>query len=622
MTNSKKTEILSIICISLAVVAAVFLMIMAGKNREVIEESINSDLLPGISTEYTDKIFDDSYVHVINIEIKENYWSYMIEHATEESYVICDAIIDGERYKNVAFRPKGNSSLSSIAAQGSDHFSFKLEFDHYQANNTYYGLDKLSLNNLGQDKSCMKDYLAYHMMNEAGIPAPLSSYTLLQINGEDLGLYLAVEAIDDSFCYRNYGEQYGELYRPDAFDIDSIQPTDFIGIDYEEMFSSIPDSKPGQRVDILGSLINVAFLDVQEQVSISAINYVGDDINKYNPVFDTSVFKINKADKQRYINAVKTLNTTDHPEDALEIETVIRYFAIHNFINNYDSYSGVFVHNFYVHEKDGKLTMVPWDYNLGFGAFSVESAAESFFGGSPYNGPIDIGEALTDEESFVNYPIDTPTYVVSVEDRPMFGTWINIPEYRNMYHEYYNQFITEYFDSGKYDDEYNKIYSLIFPYIEKGLTFYTTEEYIEGSANVNLYNKLRAESIRLQVSGQIPATLEGQEHDYESLLATGDLNLGKTISFEGVAFGITAADVQGIMDAVAGEDYSHDSDGITAALTDLQTDTSRLPGIIGRILGSSTTLQKLLLKSVLPSLIFIICLVILLVAIKIAKKDK
>lgn len=619
MINSKKTEIISIICIFLAVVLAVFLIIFANQDKEAIEEKI-TDGLPGISTDYTDRIFDDSYVHTINIEIKNSYWSYMVEHATEETYMICDVIIDGERFKDVAFRPKGNSSLSAIAAQNSEHFSFKLEFDHYQKGYTYYGLDKLSLNNLGQDKSCMKDYLAYHMMNEAGIPAPLSSYTLLQINGEDLGLYLAVEAIDDSFCYRNFGNDYGELYRPDAFDIDSIQPTSFVGIDFEKMFGDIPNSQPGQRVDILGSIINVAFLDVQDQVSISAMNYAGDDINDYGIVFNTSVFDINNADKKRYVNAVKTLNTSDDPAEALEMDTVIRYFAIHNFVNNYDSYSGVFVHNFYVHEKDGKLSMVPWDYNLGFGAFSVESAAESFFGGSSYDAPIDIGQALSDEMSFVNYPIDTPTYVVDISERPMFGSWINIPEYNEQYHEFYMDFIEGYFDSGKYDAEYAKIYSQISPYIERGLTFYTIDEFEAGAENVNKYNLLRAESIRLQVAGEIPTTIEGQEADYKSLLDTGDLNLGKTISFEGVAFGITSTDVQAIMDAVAGNDYSHDSEGITEALTDLQTDTSGLPPMLGRILKSSPTLQKIIVKSVLPGLIFFICMIVLIVALNVMKK--
>ena len=37
----------------------------------------------------------------------------------------------------------------------------------------------------------------------------------LVIDGEDWGLYLAVEGVEESFLLRNYGTDYGELYKPD-----------------------------------------------------------------------------------------------------------------------------------------------------------------------------------------------------------------------------------------------------------------------------------------------------------------------------------------------------------------------------------------------------------------------
>ncbi len=59
----------------------------------------------------------------------------------------------------------------------------------------------------------MKDYLSYQMMGYFGVDAPLCSYVYLTVNGEDWGLYLAVE---ESFLKRNYGADYGELYKPDS----------------------------------------------------------------------------------------------------------------------------------------------------------------------------------------------------------------------------------------------------------------------------------------------------------------------------------------------------------------------------------------------------------------------
>ena len=41
----------------------------------------------------------------------------------------------------------------------------------------------------------------------------------LVIDGEDWGLYLAVEGVEESFLLRNYGTDYGELYKPDSMEM-------------------------------------------------------------------------------------------------------------------------------------------------------------------------------------------------------------------------------------------------------------------------------------------------------------------------------------------------------------------------------------------------------------------
>ena len=98
----------------------------------------------------------------------------MLEYALSEEYISCTAVIDGEKFSNVGIRPKGNSSLNTVASSESDRYSFKLEFDHYDGSSTYHGLDKLCLNNAIQDNTYMKDFLCYQMMNFLGADAPLS----------------------------------------------------------------------------------------------------------------------------------------------------------------------------------------------------------------------------------------------------------------------------------------------------------------------------------------------------------------------------------------------------------------------------------------------------------------
>ena len=163
---------------------------------------------------YESKLFDTSKVHTVDIEMED--WDSFIETAENEEYSVCNVTIDGETIKNVGIRGKGNTSLSSVSSMGSRRYSFKIEFDQYDSTSTYHGLDKLSLNNLIQDTTYMKDYLTYQMMNAFGVSAPLCSFVYITVNGEDWGLYLAVEGVEESFLQRNYGNDYGELYKPDS----------------------------------------------------------------------------------------------------------------------------------------------------------------------------------------------------------------------------------------------------------------------------------------------------------------------------------------------------------------------------------------------------------------------
>ena len=119
-------------------------------------------------------------------------------------------------YENVAIRGKGNTSLTQVEQYGNSRYSFKVEFDHYDNALNYYGLDKLSLNNLIQDNTMLKDYLCYQLMGSFGVDAPLCCFVYITVNGEDWGLYLAVECVEESFLQRNYGSGYGELYKPDS----------------------------------------------------------------------------------------------------------------------------------------------------------------------------------------------------------------------------------------------------------------------------------------------------------------------------------------------------------------------------------------------------------------------
>lgn len=468
---------------------------------------------------YETALFDTSKVHTINIIMDD--WDEFTANCKSEEYYACTVVIDGETFKNVAIRGKGNTSLSQVT---NDRYSYKIEFDHYTDALTYHGLDKLCLNNIIQDNTYMKDYLCYQMMQQVGVAAPLCSYAYLTVNGEDWGLYLAVEAVEESFLQRNYGSDYGELYKPDSTEMGGGRGNgeDFTMPDTAENAventaestaadttagfpnGQMPDGFSGGAPDMGGG--NFAGGSGSADV---LLQYIDDDPDSYSNIFDNAKTSCSEADKARLIAALKTLSGED-ASSAVDVDMVIRYFVAHNFVLNFDSYTGSMIHNYYLYEKGGQLQMIPWDYNLAFGGFQSSGGATAL----------------------VNYPIDTPVSGGSIDERPMLAWIFADEEYTALYHQYFAEFIAEYFDSGYFSDMMDSVKAMIAPYVQQDPTkFCTYEEFETGIDTLKAFCLLRAESISAQLSGAIGSTSDTQ--DEATLIDAGSLQISDMGSMGG-----------------------------------------------------------------------------------------
>ena len=123
---------------------------------------------------YETRLFSTDRVHTLDIAIDD--WEGFLSTAQSEEYTACDVTVDGEIFRDVGIRGKGNTSLSQVSSMDSQRYSFKVEFDQYDSSRSYHGLDKLCLNNLIQDNTLMKDYLTYQMMLAFDAAAPLCSF--------------------------------------------------------------------------------------------------------------------------------------------------------------------------------------------------------------------------------------------------------------------------------------------------------------------------------------------------------------------------------------------------------------------------------------------------------------
>lgn len=497
----------------------------------------------GVTLGYETRLFDTSVVHTIDIVMDE--WEGFIAGCEDEEYVLCDLVIDGEEQPGAAIRAKGNTSLSSVAAYGNDRYSFKVEFDHYDSSLSYYGLDKLNLNNIIQDNTYMKDYLCYRLMAAAGAPAPLCSYVWITVNGEDWGLYLAVEAVEESFLLRNYGTDYGELYKPDGtemgggrgngggFDMDDFQermengeftvPEDMELPEDMEMpedmqppdgmtlpeggATQLPESGEGGMEMQRPGGMRWQGGSAQDGTEDSAVElpdgadtmpgggmqggmmgsddvclvYTDDEYESYSNIFNNAKTDVSSSDKDRLIAALKALGEGGDVSDCVDIESVISYFVAHNFVCNFDSYTGTMVHNYYLYEDEGILSMIPWDYNLAFGGFMSGS----------------------DAESLINWDIDEPVSGGTIESRPMLAWIFGSEEYTELYHEAFAEFIDTLFTSGEFERLMEETIALISPYVERDPTkFCTYEEFTLGAETLTEFCLLRTESISYQLAGE------------------------------------------------------------------------------------------------------------------------
>ena len=420
------------------------LLLMFGEQLGIPKASAN----PG----YVTRLFDDSRVHTIDIQIVD--WDAFIENADKEEYVACTVEIDGEAFHNIGLRAKGNNSLRLTEEYGLSRYSLKLEFDQFLDGGNYYGLDKFSLDASFQDNSYLKNYMVYDMMAFMGVPTPLCSFTWVTVNGEDWGLFLAIEEPEEAFARRNFGNDYGELYKPD-------------------------------------------YRSLNEENADVALQYIDDCPDSYPGIFENAKFKVSQADQKRVIEALKTLSTGENLETAVNVDEVLRYFTVQVFVMNWDSYLGHTGHNYFLYEENGVLSILPWDYNLAFGTYALG-----------------MTDPIKDPNILINYPINTPAEGEVMLNRPLYHNLMKHDEYFSRYRDYFDELLSEYFESGRFEAVLRQTERLIASYVQKDSTAFCS--FADHQLAVDTLEQvclLRAQSVRSQLNGEIPATIRGQQEN-------------------------------------------------------------------------------------------------------------
>ncbi len=565
MIKSKKINILVAVAVCLALAASMTLVALSG-NRELVDSLKKQP-------EYVTRVFGEEVIS-IDIIADETDWQTMLDNATAEEFIMADVVVNGTTFHNVGIRPKGNSSLSQVASSDSDRYSFRITFDKYIDGQTCFGLQSLVVNNMLGDYTYMKEYVSYELMAEAGVDAPCFGFSNISVNGQNWGLYLAVELYNDSYEQRVFGDTSGMLYNVKSMDMgggagmnnlgaqntrpdnntdaqsvgnaatqpeaqggafpqmgqrpsrqgDAATPSDEgsgeatappngqtpLSPDGDTPTQPPPEDGqvPSQPADEAESEQNTDFggrggMGGRGNSSGGTLEYNDDDVSSYSAIFNNVVGKGTDSDYERVVTALKALSEGQDLETYFDVDAILRYLCAHTVSVNLDSYSSSMAQNYYLYERDGKLTMLPWDYNLAWGGFQS-------------------GDAGT----VINFPIDTPVSGVELSARPMIAKLFENEEYLARYHSYLQALIDEYFADGRFEAKINELNAIISTYVQNDPTaFCTYEQYQAAVETFQTLGVLRAESIQGQLDGTIPSTTEGQTQNPDALIDAAGISL-------------------------------------------------------------------------------------------------
>ncbi|MGN7411172.1 CotH kinase family protein [Paenibacillus sp. SAF-068] len=389
--------------------------LIASPNAAYAAESTATTTSAGVTQAY-ESLFQTDNVIDVNVTIDDADWKSMLESPLDKDYKNVSVEVDGNKLDNVGFSTKGNLTLKAVSSmEDSDRYSFRLKFDKYDKTQTLLGLDKMVLNNNYADPSYMREVLHYEALRSIGMDVPMTNYVNLYVNGELVGFYTGVEAVDDSYLERNYGEDYEE------------------GVLYDT------DEK--------------SYLQYEEGSDYSTITKdLGTD-----------------KDKAKLKTFIQTLNEMPEGEkgdieSVLDVDSALQYIAGNMVLGNYDSYNGDKGHNYMLYsDADGKFTVVPWDFNMSFNGYSGGGGRGTTTG------------STTTNTNATNVSVDEPVLGISMENVPMINNLLAVPEYKEKYMNYVNE-LTDYMEGIQ--DRITGLADEIRPYVEADPTkFYTTEQF-------------------------------------------------------------------------------------------------------------------------------------------------
>lgn len=232
--NLRKKGIILIMAIALAGLVAACGKTDAAKERVTGTATlcnIDTDTLPYNEESIYQQLFDNNNRIEVELDVSEetlkqlqkDYETYEKKNSKSPIYREANLKItittkkDSVTYAidNVGIRMKGNTSRTDFYDKTEGQYNlihFKVDFGE----RTFATLEKLELRwNKNDDSTYVREYYAYEMYRDFGVPAPHINLATMEVAGEYQGVFTVCEPVDNVFIdkYVAKADQGGDLYK-------------------------------------------------------------------------------------------------------------------------------------------------------------------------------------------------------------------------------------------------------------------------------------------------------------------------------------------------------------------------------------------------------------------------
>jgi hypothetical protein len=275
-----------------------------------------------------DDVFDDSVIQDVRLTVSTRDWATLTAHFEENTYYPADLTWKNIVVRNVGIRSRGSGTRNGIKP------GLKVDINRYLSNQLFLGLKAFDLKNMYTDPSHVRETVAMKIYRRMGINTPREAQARLFVNGEYIGLYVLVEAIDRTFVERMFGSRESEVE-------------------------------------------NGGYLFEYQWVFQWGVEYLGSDLKAYAPSFEPQT-RDTDAVVRIYgpIEAmVRTINeAADQDFEALvgeylDLQRLMTQLAVEQFTVEWDGLAGNWgINNFYLYRfrETTRGQVIPWDRDHAF----------------------------------------------------------------------------------------------------------------------------------------------------------------------------------------------------------------------------------------------------------------